>query len=49
LGNSEVLRKIKGKMEAQAISLILLRFAHHANGILTFVRLLMKKQTEVNR
>ncbi len=36
-------------METQAKSLICLPFAHRANGSLSFVRLLMKKQTEVIR
>ncbi len=39
---------IKQRMEAQAIFLIRLPFAHRANGSLLFVRFLAKKkQTEV--
>ncbi len=34
-------------MEAQVISLIRLPFAHRAKGILSFVCLFTKKQTEV--
>jgi hypothetical protein len=34
----------KHETEAEAISLIRLRFAHCANGSLSFVRLLTKKQ-----
>ncbi len=37
------------KAEAQAISPNPLPFAHHANGSLSFVHLLTKKQTKVIR
>jgi hypothetical protein len=35
------------EMEAQAIFLNMFTVAHHANVNLSFVRLLMKKQTEI--
>jgi hypothetical protein len=38
-----------GKREARQFSLIRLTFAPHANGSLSIVRLLMKKETEVDR
>jgi hypothetical protein len=41
--------KIKRKTEDQAIFLNLFTYAHLADGSLSFVRLLTKKQTEVIR
>jgi hypothetical protein len=40
---------IKWKRKPRLFSLIRLPFAHRANGSLPFVRLLMRKQTEVIR
>jgi hypothetical protein len=42
-------RGFKRKTEAMQFSSIRLRFAHRANGSLSFIRLLRKKQVEVIR
>jgi hypothetical protein len=41
--------KSNGKRKPRRFPLFRLQFAHHANGSLSFVRLLIKKQTEVIR
>jgi hypothetical protein len=45
-GNKDM-KTSNGKRKPRRFSIICLPFAHHANGSLSFVRLLMNQQTEV--